>query len=145
MISESKRKMPREGNRAKARIADVPVNRILILTLAGIKAGKVIKHMTTPRSHRIGIVDDLRDTIGTPAPIKVTLNGIHIAKNSDQHHEEHHLVTALELQAAQLQEPPLPRHGMVRMVSVLVVINRNRILIRSLSTRWVMFPYGYFQ
>ena len=131
IISESKMKTPRESNRAEARIADVPVNRILILTLAGIKAGKVTKHMTT-RSHKIGIVDDLRDTIGTPAPIRATLSGIHIAKNSDHNREEHHLVTALELQAAQPLEPFWPRHGIVRVVSVLVVIKLNRILIRSL-------------
>ena len=132
IISESKMKTPRGSNRAVDRIADVLINRILILTLAAIKAGKVTEHKTD-RNHATGSVDDRPTTIAMLKIIRATLIGIIIAKDSDHIREDLLLlVTALELQAAQPLEPPGPRHGTAQVVSALVMISLKRILIRSL-------------
>ena len=124
-------RMPRGSNSNGVRIADVPITRILILTLAAIKAGKVTKHMTD-RNHTTGTVDDLKATIGNLVLIKAILIGTITAEANDHIREEHLLAIALELQAAQPLEPPGPRHGIVRVAIALARIKRKRILIRSL-------------
>ena len=130
IISEYKMKTQKESN-SDGRIEDVLITRILILTLAAIKAGKVVEEKTD-RNHATGSADDRTIMIATLKITRVTETGIIIASGSVHNEDLLRLVTALELQAALPLEPPGPRPGTVLVVSALVKISLLRILIRSL-------------
>ena len=131
IISEYKMKTQKESN-SDGHIEDVLITRILILTLAAIKAGKVAEEKTD-RNHATGSADDRPTMIAMLKITRITLTGIIIARDSDHIREDLPLlVTALELQAALPLEPPGLRHGTVLVVSALVKISLLRILIRSL-------------
>ena len=130
IISEYKMKTQKESN-SDGLIEDVLITRILILTLAAIKAGKVAEEKTD-RSQAAPSADDR--TIMT-AMLKITRameTGMIIANVNVLNEDLLQLVTALELQAALPLEPPGPHPGTVLVVSALVKISLLRILIRSL-------------
>ena len=130
IISEYKMKTQKESN-SDGRIEDVLITRILILTLAAIKAGKVAEEKTD-RSQAAPSADDRTIMIAMLKITRVTETGIIIASGSVHNQDLLRLVTALELQAAPPLEPPGLRHGTVLVVSALVKISLLRILIRSL-------------
>ena len=129
-ISEYKMKTQKESN-SDGRIEDALTTRILILTLAAIKAGKVAEEKTD-RNHATGSADDRPTMIAMLRITRITLTGIIIASGNDHNEDLLRLVTALELQAAPPLEPPGLRHGTVLVVSALVKISLLRILIRLL-------------
>ena len=120
-----------KGSNSDGRIEDALTTRILILTLAAIKAGKVAEDKTD-RNHATGSADDRPTMIAMLKITRITLTGIIIASGNDNNEDLLRFVTALELQAAPPLEPPGLRHGTVLVVSALVKISLLRILIRSL-------------
>ena len=130
IISEYKMKTQKESN-SDGRIEDALTTRILILTLAAIKAGKVAEEKTD-RNHATGSDNGRPGMIASLKITKITLTGITIAVSNDHNEDLLQLVGALELQAAlSLEQRGLP-HGTVLVVSVLVKISLLRILIRLL-------------
>ena len=130
IISEYKMKTQKESN-SDGLIEDVLITRILILTLAAIKAGKVAEEKTD-RSQAAPSADDRTIMTAMLKITRVTETGMIIANVNVLNEDLLQLVTALELQAAQPLEPPGLRHGTVLVVSALVKISLLRILIRSL-------------
>ena len=123
-------KTQKESN-SDGRIEDALTTRILILTLAAIKVGKVAEDKTD-RNHAIGSANDRPGMNAGLKITKITLTGIIIASGNDHNEDLLRLVGALELQAAlPLEQRGLP-HGTVLVVSVLVKISLLRILIRLL-------------
>ena len=129
-ISEYKMKTQKESN-SDGRIEDALTTRILILTLAAIKAGKVAEERND-RSHEASSADGRLDMIANLTVTKITLTGTTIAGSKDHNEDLLLLVGALELQAVQPLEPPGPPHGTVLVGLVLVQVSRMRILIRLL-------------
>ena len=82
IISEYKMKTQKESN-SDGRIEDVLTTRILILTLAAIKAGKVAEEKTD-RNHATGSADGRPTMIATLKITRITLTGIIIASGSLQ-------------------------------------------------------------
>ena len=123
-------KTQKESN-SDGRIEDVLNTRILILTLAVTKVGKVAEDKTD-RNHAIGSDNDRPGMNAGLKITKITLTGIIIASGNGHIEDLLRLVTALELQAAPPLEPRGLRHGIVLVVSALVKISLLRILIRLL-------------
>ena len=104
-------------NNSDGRIEDALTTRILILTLAAIKAGKVTEEKTDRNHGATGSADGRPGMNASLTITKITLTGITIASGNDHNEDLLRLVTALELQAAPPLEPHGHHHGTVLVVS----------------------------